>query len=328
MKNIKYIFLLILLYSCKENKIDPVSSLTKNEIKSTKEKTINSNYSQISINCDGDQFAPTSCGNTEKDLFYTFSVVNNKSIIEFKHKNKTFIHSLNESIVELGIHSFLFENESKMILILDSFLEYGHTFYVYQITDDNIKFIATKNFDSNFDKNEIELKYLFNISENGNSVIIKLGKEYEDIKLLNISNSYILPLKKDVLSNQNSNINLIGKWSSDNCDNPIGITIKETGEIIMCVEPNQFYIHFTKIDNSGFRYKLNSMEGLGAQDVFSESYINDKIVFEIKTLDKNKIEFNWLGFYNKVNKQRQYTEQFITNQNPAVLYKCNKNMEK
>ena len=110
MKYIKYIFLFILLSSCKEDKMNSVSSLSKAGIKTKKDKPINSSYSQIPINCNGKQFAPTNCGNNEKNLFYKFSVINNKSVIEFKYKNKTFNHSLTESISELGINSFLFEN--------------------------------------------------------------------------------------------------------------------------------------------------------------------------------------------------------------------------
>lgn len=321
MKYIKYIFILILLSSCKEDKMNSVPSLTKADIKSIND-TINSSYSQIPINCDGEQFAPTNCGNKEKNLFYKFSVVNNKSIIEFKYKNETFNHSLTESISELGINSFLFENESKMILIIDSFLEYGHSFYVYQITDDKIKFISTTNFNSKFDKNEIELRYKFNISENDNSVIIKLGNGYDDIKLSNISNSYTLPSKENILLNPKSNSNLVAKWTTNGCENPIGITINEKGDMVICVDPNQYYIHLSNI-KGGLKYKLNSFEGIGSQDVSSDVYLNDKAIVEIQMLDDNKIEFKWLGFYNKINKQRQYTEQLIANENPVILYRCN-----
>lgn len=318
MKYIKYIFLLILLSSCKEDKGNSVSSLTQVNLK----KTINSNYSQVPINCDGEQFAPTNCGNNEKGLFYNFSVVNNKSIIEFNYKNKTFNHSLTESISELGISSFLFENESKMILIIDSFLENGHSFYVYQITDDNIKYISHTSFNSKFDNNEIELKYRFNILENDNSLTIKLGKGYDDIKLSNISNSYSLPSKEHVLLNLKSNNNLVGKWVANSCENPIGITINKKGEMVICVDPNQYYIHLSNIDG-GTKYKLNRFEGIGSQDVSSDVYMNDKAIVEIQILDDNRIEFKWLGFYNKVSKKRQYTEQLIANENPVILTKCN-----
>ena len=177
--------------------MNSVSSLSKTNIKATNSKLINSSYSQIPINCDGEQFAPTNCENNEKNLFYKFLVVNNKSVIEFKYKNKTFNHLLTESISELGVNSYLFYNELNMILIIDSFLEYGHTFYVYKLDINSIKYIGSKSFDVKLDKNEIELKYNFNISETDNTLILKLGSGYDDINL-NIEYSFILPLNNNL----------------------------------------------------------------------------------------------------------------------------------
>lgn len=120
--------------------------------------------------------------------------------------------------------------------------------------------------------------------------------------------------------------NLIGFWST-NCESPVGLTIKEN-EIVVSVEPNQYYIHLSKIqagtEKNITMYKLKQFEGLGSKDVSSEVYFNDKEIAIIKTLDNNKIELNWLGFYNKMNKQRQYTEPLISNENPIILNKCGK----
>ncbi|MDR3025166.1 hypothetical protein [Chryseobacterium sp.] len=119
--------------------------------------------------------------------------------------------------------------------------------------------------------------------------------------------------------------NIIGRWSI-NCDNPIGITIKDNNELIMTIEPNQYYVHLIKIEDktekNNIKYKLKQFEGVGAKEVYSEAYLNDKEVAVIKFLGGDEIEFNWLGFYNKVNKQRQYTESLISNENPIVLKKC------
>lgn len=90
----------------------------------------------------------------------------------------------------------------------------------------------------------------------------------------------------------------------------------------MCVAPNQYYIHLSNIKGS-LKYKLNSFEGIGSQDVSSDVYLNDKAIAEIQILDDSKIEFKWLGFYNKISNQRQYIEQLIANENPVILIKCN-----
>ena len=125
MKYLKYILLFLLFSFYKEKASDLISNQPKSDLKS-----INKIYSQISIDCEGKQFAPTKCGNKEEFFSYQFTLSNSKSLIKFNYKNKTFNHLLTESISELGINSYLFYNKSNMILIIDSFLEYGHTFYV------------------------------------------------------------------------------------------------------------------------------------------------------------------------------------------------------
>lgn len=79
-------------------------------------------------------------------------------------------------------------------------------------------------------------------------------------------------------NNKSSNANLLGTWNV-NCENPIGITIKDN-ELITAVEPNQYYIHLIKINDKTeknvTKYKLKSLEGQGSKDVYSEVYFNDK----------------------------------------------------
>lgn len=110
-----------------------------------------------------------------------------------------------------------------------------------------------------------------------------------------------------------------------NCTDPIGLTIKEN-ELIICVEPTAYYIHLTKINEGTgeeiLKYKLNRLEGIGSKDVYSESYINDNEIAIIKILENDKIEFNWLGFYNKENKERQYTDPITSNDKFTILEKC------
>lgn len=48
-------------------------------------------------------------------------------------------------------------------------------------------------------------------------------------------------------SAENNNYFINGTWNV-NCENPIGITIKDN-ELIMTVEPNQYYIHLIKIND-------------------------------------------------------------------------------
>lgn len=74
---------------------------------------------------------------------------------------------------------------------------------------------------------------------------------------------YDCPEAKDVLLNLKSNNHLVGKWVVNSCESPIGITINKKGDMVICVDPNQYYIHLSNI-NGGTKYKLNRFEGIGS----------------------------------------------------------------
>ena len=126
---------------------------------------------------------------------------------------------------------------------------------------------------------------------------------------------------------KDSNISILGKWGvNTECENPIGIEVISNKELIICVEPNQYYIHLTKLndDHNIISYKLKSIEGVTGKDVFSEAYINSTVIATLENEDVSKIKFNWLGYHNKINGERQYSEPLISNQNPVFLHKCDK----
>lgn len=117
---------------------------------------------------------------------------------------------------------------------------------------------------------------------------------------------------------------LKGSWSYD-CENASSLKINDE-KLVIPVIFNQYYIHLKRIDKKNdagvFKYKLEMMEGLGAEDETSKDYFNDTEIAIVKIIDNNTIEFNWLGFYNKSNKQRQYTDPHFGDQNPIILKKC------
>nr|WP_302846552.1 SH3 domain-containing protein [Cellulophaga baltica] len=126
---------------------------------------------------------------------------------------------------------------------------------------------------------------------------------------------------------KNGNESISGKWNANSeCENPIGIEIMKNEELIICVEPNQYYIHLSKVNSNDniISYRLKSITGPVGEDVFSEAYINDSTVVTLERKDNFKIKLNWLGYYNKINGERQYSEALISNQNPVILYKCDK----
>ncbi len=98
-----------------------------------------------------------------------------------------------------------------MILILDSFLEYGHKFYIYSIEENKIKYIGSNEFESKFDKKEIELKYNFIISKKENLINLNLGSSYEKINL-DLDNAIVLPLNDTNSSKYKNSIDVSGSW--------------------------------------------------------------------------------------------------------------------
>ena len=86
MKYLKYILLFLLFFSCREKESDLICNQPKSELKS-----INKIYSQISIDCEGKQFAPKKCGNKEEFFSYQFTLANSKSFIEFNIKTELLI---------------------------------------------------------------------------------------------------------------------------------------------------------------------------------------------------------------------------------------------
>ncbi|WP_310555884.1 hypothetical protein [Flavobacterium sp.] len=323
----------LLLSSCKEKQSDSTTNQPKIDVKSIDEALISNSYSQITMDCQGKQFAPTNCGNKEKGLYYEFKLADGKSIIEFKYKNKNFIHSFNESIFELGVNSYLFDNGSKMILVLDSFLEYGHTFYVYQIDEDSVKYIGSKNFDVKLDKNEIELKYNFNISEKDKILILKLGTGYDDINLY-ISNSFVLPLKENNLSNIKSKNNLGGLWQLDcNLQNSgIDIYVKESNMYAtVAVAPPAIFVEAKVIPGESENiYYLRFEEQDMNPPAASENELDPTYTSKTENIAKielkdNKLNFWWYGFYNtKTKKWSNKESQFSNNgiSNLVILNRC------
>ena len=234
-------------------------------------------------------------------------------------------YSLEQVIESAEIKFYSFNCYNDTVIIIEGDDYYSSVFFVYYLEDENLYYLGNFNIDQPDVENTGVLSKDFKIFKKGNKFSI-------DILLNNIFKNKIEFENKNVVIKSHEVIKIeedfqiSGKWiESVACENPIGITLNDN-EMIMTVEPNQFYIHLIEIkenkENNILKYKLDRLEGIGAKDVYSESYINDKEVAVIKILNNNTIEFNWLGFYNKVNKQRQYSEPLISNKNPLILNRC------
>lgn len=330
MKNIIYFFLFTFLFSCKEKSTESKSNISSTKVSLVKTLTTDNNYLQIPITCEGGEYQPKKCKNDEKELAYEFISTNDKTIIEFKYKSKGFIHTFNEPILQLGVKSFLFDNGSKMILILDSFLEYGHSFYVYQITNDSIKYIGSKNFDLKQNENEIELKFDFRIHEKANKVILNLGSSYEDI-VLNTNNSLVLPLKEKTNSNPKHTIN--GSWQLDCKIKNSGIEIYDKDSntfATVAVAPPAVFVEAKVIKGEianvyYLRFDEQDMETPLANENKLDQFTSKNENIAKMEFTGDEILFYWYGFYNTKTKKWNFKEsQFFNNETNknVILKKC------
>jgi hypothetical protein len=133
------------------------------------------------------------------------------------------------------------------------------------------------------------------------------------------------------------NVNLtnkipVGSWRDDCNSNYRYFQIDEENkyEVTLAMEPNNFYLKLEEIKekrkDGKFFYKIKYAEGIGANDVFSKDFINDKEVVIIQVVDKNSIEFKWLGYFDNISKKRINTEcpfgEKSCDEKPIILRQC------
>jgi hypothetical protein len=124
----------------------------------------------------------------------------------------------------------------------------------------------------------------------------------------------------------------VGSWRDDCSSNYRYFQIDEenNNNITLAMEPNNFYVILEEIKDKRkdgkFFYKIKYAEGIGANDVFSKDFINDKEVITIQVIDKNSIEFKWLGYFDNISKKRINTEcpfgEKSCDEKPIILRQC------
>lgn len=123
-----------------------------------------------------------------------------------------------------------------------------------------------------------------------------------------------------------------GSWRYDCNSNYRYFQIDEENnyEVTLAMEPNNFYIKLEEIKEKRkdgmFFFKIKYAEGIAANDVFSKDYINDEEVVTIQVIDKNSIEFKWLGYYDNIIKKRVISEcpfgEKLCDEKPILLKQC------
>lgn len=328
MKYINYtLLLLFLVFSCKEKEKSNIIIAEKN--------SFTNEYKLISINCIGEDYDPSICENKEKEFSFAILFSDGKTVLNFKNKNKNFTHTLNEQINNLGLKSYLFEQNQKMILVLDSFLEYGHKFYVYYIENDSIKFVGSKELNSKFDEKEMELKYNFIISEKENLINLNLGSSYEEITL-NLENASLLLKDNNVHDTNKESIDFSGSWKLDCNSELLTFDVSENNVYLFLNSDNSIYINalLKRNEEKANEYTLHFVNTESQKEFYEEvgnviddEISKDKSIATITYTEDHKMILKWIGLYNTKTNKIQFAKDFIflkenNNMNPISLNKC------
>ncbi|ASK31730.1 hypothetical protein CEY12_17125 [Chryseobacterium sp. T16E-39] len=79
-------------------------------------------------------------------------------------------------------------------------------------------------------------------------------------------------------------------------------------------------------NNDSFQIRFDGLTGVtkGNADLAWVNFSRKEIIAEVKGVDENNVEIDWIGFYNEKSKQRSFVENpFDHTKKVAPLVKCN-----
>lgn len=117
--------------------------------------------------------------------------------------------------------------------------------------------------------------------------------------------------------------NIEGYWTN-NCQAGSGyVDISENKTLKIELNSNQVYLKekYENIKSNFYNIYVTSKElGRGGSNLDWANYSKDSIVGTFKLIDKKYANFNWLGFYNKKSKKREWVND--TDFKSPTLKKC------
>ncbi|HEX8576824.1 MAG TPA: hypothetical protein VF677_11075 [Flavobacterium sp.] len=297
-----------------------------------KKETLNNN---IAISSQANCFVRQNSLNDKKteNLIYKYQDyvyeidLNNESTYDIVINKKKYL--LNLTLESPLINFYYYKCNDKKIILVEGDDYYGSVFFAYHLVNDKLFYLGNFNIEQPNVENTGVLKKDFIVSLNDNEISLQVLLDKK------IEKKIVFNDKKEIKRVEDKNIikkeiySIIGRWQLD-CDEPQYIRIQEN-EAFFPVINNQLAINLIKLDKSTdsvYYYKLDKKPrdmGRGGASLNWNTYINDKEVVVIKILDQQKIEFNWLGFYNKSTKKRELTDcdlSLASNGEKVILTRC------
>ncbi|MGE8552424.1 MAG: hypothetical protein ACN6OB_00630 [Chryseobacterium jejuense] len=147
-------------------------------------------FQKLELKCFGEEYNAKQCGNEKEKISISFS----KGSISFSIKGVNF-HDYNSSgLDDLGYQTFLYGDRNNRVIIIDSFLESGHLFYIYFYDKTGMKFLGKKEI-TIIDESIILDK--IKVNQIKNELIIFIGNGIEKLKF-NIDKGIDLNTKEKV----------------------------------------------------------------------------------------------------------------------------------
>ncbi|WP_438711318.1 hypothetical protein ACSTS3_22710 [Aquimarina muelleri] len=132
-------------------------------------------------------------------------------------------------------------------------------------------------------------------------------------------NKIVTPVSKPIVNT----FDVKGYWSN-NCQEGSGyVDISENNTLKIEVNSNQVYLkgRYKNIKSNFFNIYFTSKDlGRGGSSLDWVNYDKDSIIGTLKLIDKKYANFNWLGFYNKKTKKREWVDN--TDFKSPTLKKC------
>jgi len=168
-----FLFFLILI-SCQENRFATKEKGVKNtHVDSVSNTEVE--FKQVLLNCDGDEYNATVCVNEKEQISIAFA----EKKRNFSIDQIGYIDSNDIDLGDLGFQIYVYKNSTDKVIIIDSFLECGHLFYVYFYTENGLKFLGKREVTMIDEANSIER---IKVDRFKDELIISAGEHIDDLK--------------------------------------------------------------------------------------------------------------------------------------------------
>ena len=159
----------------------------------------------------------------------------------------------------------------------------------------------------------------------------KIDKSFSYFTVKNLQSNISSLTKVDCFDSKKKldKFNLDGNWAYNEESSYASLKI-EKNQGLFVVMSNQIYIN-VKINNNNLNknsynvfFDTTNDLGAGGMNMNWNNFSKDKPIAVIKELIDNKIEFNWIGFYNNKSKLIEFKEcefNLQSSSNPVVLQK-------